>query len=578
MQTRKIVLGILLCCVFSDLLHTVWGQQQEQVRAIVGGTLIDGTGQAPKQNLTIVIRHVRIEKIVPSESFTPTEQDRVIRADGKYIVPGFIDAHVHYRDYYPELLINHGITSVADWGGSPLAWILAQRDGVNSGELFGPRIFTCGESFSQRPEDQTEEYAQKWLRKMLSSGVDKIDIGYPTPPEVLRVLIEGGHRAGLPVSGYPSYAQEAIALGIDAIKHTYMVGILSQKDAQLLDEIHRQALLPYRKRDLELPLVGPDNQSVARKLVEKKVYWIPTLVKDFKVIHDRREEFEIESMRFLSNPNLDYLPREDMFLMSTNQFAIGIPTPGGFHFKGLAKRRFDRIKYDATAFDRYHDAYKNLQSLIRGIVRGGGWVLAGTAPHSYVLPGLSLHQEMQLFVDAGLTPMEALQSASLWVARYLRQDRHLGTIEEGKLADMVILEKNPLQDIHNTRTIHRVIQGGRVMSLGYHFAYKNPIPRNTRTTAPGAASPTPQLKSLSAETLMRQAEATELILYGDWFTEGAVVYLDEIPLETRFISRQELGAVIPARLLRDIGTHWIQVVNPPPGRSTSEPLSLIVRY
>lgn len=558
--------------------QTVLRGQESQIRAIVGGTLVDGTGGPPRQDVTLLIRGGRIEKIGPRHSIPLSSRERVLRADGKYILPGFIDAHIHYRDYYPELLISHGITSVADWGGSPTAWILAQRDGVRSGQLFGPRIFTSGSIFSEEPEDQTVEKAERWLKETLALGVDKIDIGFASPPEVLRVIIQGAHRAGLPVSGYPAYIHEAVDLGIDGIKHTYVVGIASQRDPKVLEEIRRQATLPYRKRDMALPLVGSDHKELARKLAEKKVNWIPTLVKDFKVIHDRRDEFEIESMRLLADPNLDYLPREDMFLMTTNQFGVGIPTPGGSHFEGLVQRRFDRIDYHSEAFRRYHDAYRNLQSLIRTIVQMGGHILAGTAPHSYVIPGLSLHQEMELFVDAGLTSMQALQSAGTWVAQYLRKDRELGTLEEGKLADIILLDRNPLEDIRNTRSVSAVLQGGRLLPLGYHASYKNPIPRNTRTTAPGAASPRPQLKSLSTETAVRGRGPLELTLRGDLFLDGALVYLDEVALETWFVSPQELRAVIPARLLDEVGTRWVRVMNPPPGRSESGPLSLIVRY
>lgn len=559
----------------------VQGQAQpapRQVRAIVGGTLIDGTGAAPRPNGVILIENGRIARIGSRDAIRLAPEDAVINADGKYILPGFIDAHIHYRDYYPELLITHGVTAAAEWGGSPLPWILAQRDGIAAGQLFGPRLFTCGDSYSEEAEDQTPEKAAQWLARMVAAGVDKIDIGFASPPPVLKVLIEGGHKAGLPVSGYPAYINEAIALGIDSIKHTYSVGIASQTDPALLEDIRRQAQLPYRKRDIALPLVGPASRALAARLVEHHVQWVPTLVKDFKVIHDRRDEFEVEGMRLLADPNLDYLPREDMFLMTSNRFGVGMATPGGTHFEGLVKRRSDPIDYHSAAFRTYHDAYGNLQRLIREIVQGGGHVLAGTAPHSYVLPGLSLHQEMQLFVDAGLSPMQALQSAGLWVAQYLKKDRDLGTVETGKLADIIVLDANPLADIRNTRTVSAVLQGGRQLPLGYHFTFRNPIPRSTQTTAPGAASPTPLLASVSRESAQRGSGPLEVELKGELFTDGALAYFDDTALPTTFVSPQKLRAAIPAALLDDVGTHWLRVFNPPPGRVASRPLPLIVRY
>ena len=580
-MSRSALLGAVLSCGIAATVFwwpPVHGQSPRELRAVVGGTLIDGTGRPAQRDVTILIRDGRIERVGPRASIPVSSADAVLDATGRYVVPGFIDAHLHYRDYYPELLISHGITAAAEWGGSPLNWILAQRDGVNAGHLLGPRLFTSGDNYSEEPEDQTPERARRWLDEMIAAGVNKIDIGFASPPEVLRVLIDGAHRAGLPASGYPAFAQEAVDLGIDAIKHTYMVGILSQRDPEVLREIQRQARLPYRKRDVALPLVDADSTALARQLAARNVFWVPTLVKDFKVIHDRRDEFELESLRLLADPNLAYLPRDDMFLMTTNQFGVGIPTPGGTRFTGLVTRRFDRLDTASAAFRKYQDAYRNLQGLIRNVVASGGKVLAGTAPHSYVLPGLSLHQELQLFVDAGLTPLQALQSAGLWVAQYLRKDRELGTIEAGKLADLVVLDADPTENIANTRRIRAVVQGGRALPLGYHFTYRNPIPRNTVTTAPGAASPRPRLEALAPDTITRGAGPIDLTLTGDYFLEEAAVLFDEQPVETRFVSARELRARVPASLLERAGTHWLRVVNPPPGRIDSAPLSLIVRY
>lgn len=547
------------------------------LRAIVGGTLIDGTGGPPRTNVGILLEGDRIAWVGPAAELKVGAGERVLRADGKFILPGFMDAHVHYRDHFPELLITHGVTSVAEWGNSPVPWLLAQRDGIKAGKIFGPRIFTSGDSYSEEPEEQTAEKAARWLEKMIALKVDKIDIGFASPPEVLKVLIDGGHRAGLSVSTYSAYSSDAIDLGIDAIKHTYSVGIASQTDPALVAAFHEQAALAYHKRDIEMPLITQDPTALARRLASHKVNWVPTLVKDFKVVTDRREQFEAEAVQLLLDPNLDYLPRADMFAMVTSRFGLGLPTPAGMRFT-LVKSAFDPIDFRSAAFERYHAAYGNLQKLIRQTVAFGGHVLAGTAPHSYVLPGLALHQEMQLFVDAGLTPMQTLQSATLWVAQYLRQDKDLGSVEAGKLADITVLDRNPLVDIRNTRSVSVVLQGGREQTLGYHFSYRNPIPRSTRRNSPGGTSPTPTVASFKPQSVPRGGGAVEITLVGELFEEGARVYAGDIPLETRFVSGRELRATLPASLIADVGTQWISAVNPPPGRPQSTPLPLIVRY
>lgn len=538
--------------------------------AILGGTLIDGSGGAPRPDVTVIIRGERIAQIGAKAEIAVPADALVINAEGKYILPGFIDAHIHYRDFYPELLITHGITSVADWGGSPREWILAQREGISKGKIYGPRIYTCGEALAEGNDSADMETALRRVRELVARGVDKIDIGFSIRPEVIKAVIEEAHRSGLPVSGYPVHAREAIEWGIDAIKHTYVLGSANTTDPQRLKEIYRQATIPdSRGRDPRLFLLGDDHDDLVRLMAAKGVAWIPTLVKDFKVIHDRRDEFEKESLRLLSNPELQYLP-ENYFPQLTNDFETGIPV--------VASGRIGTVDRNSADYRIYRQAYRNLQSFIRKLVKAGGRVLAGTAPHSFVLPGLALHQEMQLLVDAGLTPMQALQSATLWVAEYLRAEKDIGSVAEGKLADIVILKKNPLEDIRNTRTVETVIQGGRVLPTGYHRSYSNPIPRNTTRNAPGAGNPVPKLESISPLVATEGSGDLTLTVSGKAFVPGAVVFFEKVPLETEFVSATELKAIIPERLLRTVGTYWLYVSNPRPGGGDSEPASLIVKY
>ena len=542
---------------------------QHQISAIVGGTLIDGTGAAPRSDITILLEGSRIKKI-GSRASTPTPPDTVVLdAAGKFILPGFIDAHIHYRDYYPELLVTHGITSVADWGGSPLEWILAQKEGISKGKIFGPRIYTCGEALREQDTPDVETALQR-VRELAARGVDKIDITFEIKPGVLEAVIHEAHRLGLRASGYPIHTRRAIEAGIDAIKHTYVVGSANITDPERLEKLYDQLNLPRPQRDARLFLLGPDHDDLVRLMVSKKVAWIPTLVKDFKVIHDRREEFEKENLRLISDPELQYLPVENLVGQLTNDFETGILLlPSG------RAGTVDRASRDYLTF---REAYRNLQSFIRKLVQGGGRVLAGTAPHGFVMPGVALHQEMQLFVDAGLTPMQALQSASAWVADYLGVDKEVGTVEEGKLADMVILNKNPLEDIHNTRTIDTVIQGGRVLPTGYHRSYSNPIPRNTSRNPPASGNPIPQLESISPLVATEGSGDLTLRVRGKRFVPGVMVVFEDIPLETTFVSATALKAVIPERLLRSVGTYWLYVSSPRPGGGDSEAVSLILKY
>ena len=216
--------------------------------AIVGGTLLDGTGAPPRPGVTILVSDARIDRIGPAATTPVPEGARIVRADGKFVLPGFIDAHVHYRDYYPELLITHGITSVADWGGSPVEWILAQKEGISRGKIYGPRIYTSGETIGEtRGEAGGIDGAVKQVRELAARGVDRIDLGYDVSPELVAAVVREAHGLGLSVSGYPLRAREAIEAGLDAIKHTHTLG-RANTDAAGIKILTQDLALTERRR------------------------------------------------------------------------------------------------------------------------------------------------------------------------------------------------------------------------------------------------------------------------------------------------------------------------------------------
>lgn len=569
----KLASNLFALLVFAILFCPRLGAQtSDRVLAIVGGTLIDGTGAGPQQDVTVIVHGERIERIGPLRSTAVPAGATVIQGNGKFILPGFIDAHIHYRDYFPELLITYGITSCSEWGGSPLEWELAQRDGINAGKIYGPRIYTGGENIGSPAEKSNVDAALRHVRALAAAGVNKIDIDFDVAPEVVTAVVHEAHMLGLPVDGYPVHAREAIEAGIDAIKHTYMVGAanVGLTNPSLLPELYKQAEFPDRDRDERLFLLGKDYGALVKLMVEHKTVWVPTILKDFKTINDRRDEFLLENYRLLSNPELQYLPVADLMLQVTNEYRSGLTV--------VASGLVGTTDPHGEEFQLYQDTYRNLQGLMKALVQAGGHVLAGTAPHSFVLPGVSLHQEMQLFVDAGLTPMQALQSASLWVAEYLRAQKDIGSVEVGKFADIIILAKNPLEDIRNTRTVTTVIQGGRVLPTGYHHDYVNPIPRLTEMNAPGVGFGRPRLDNVSPAAIEQGAADLQIELHGRNFAPDATAMFEKTPLKTQYVSPTLLKATIPARWLQQVGNYSIRVWNPRPGGGDSVSVSFLIDY
>lgn len=189
-------------------------------------------------------------------------------------------------------------------------------------------------------------------------------------------------------------------------------------------------------------------------------------------------------------------------------------------------------------------------------------------------------------VDSGLTPMQAIQGATMYAAEYIRADKDLGSVAVGKLADIVVLKQNPLENIRNSRTIDTVIQGGRVLPTGYHRDYVNPIPRVTRvgvgTNAaggpPGEGAIAPQVTSVSPVEATEGSSNATLTVKGRGFTPASVVFFERSPIDTTFVSGTELKAVIPPQDLGRVGSYLIRVWTPKPGGGTSDALAFFVKY
>ena len=536
--------------------------------AIVGGTLIDGTGSPARPSMTVIVSGGRITKIGPSATTTPPAGAQVINAAGKYILPGLWDAHIHYRDYYAELLLTHGITSFVDWGGSPMDWTLAQRDAINKGKMYGPRIFTCGELIH---DNASPEEARKEVRELGARGVNMISIGFGIRKDTMEAVIDEARKVGLPSSGYPIYAHEAIQAGITAIKHTYTVGAANITDPARFAELEQQLeIADEDNRDARLFLLSDNHDQLIKLMLEKKVVWVPTLVKDYKVTNDRRDEFELESFRMLANPNLQYLPVASLMPQVTNEFPTGIGS--------VASGRVGTISHNGTDWELYRRSYRNLQDLIKRLVGGGGHVLPGTAPHSFVVPGVALHQEFELLVDAGMTPAQVIQAATLWTAQFAHADKDLGSVTEGKIADLIVLKQNPLDDSRTTRSVETVIQGGRVQPTGYHWWYTNPLQRPSVGGAPGEGPRPPRLEAISPASIAEGSIDGTVSLTGKGFVPSSVAFFDRFPLETTFVSETALKAVLPSRFARTAGVYSLHVRTPRPGGGDSSSVPLTVRF
>ena len=181
-------------------------------------------------------------------------------------------------------------------------------------------------------------------------------------------------------------------------------------------------------------------------------------------------------------------------------------------------------------------------------------------------PGLGLHQELELLVDAGVSPLKALQAATINPAELLRKQDFLGTIEVGKGGDVLVLDANPLENIRNTCKIHRVISRGEVLDGKYHGDFTNPIPRNSWEDS-GHFFPSPRIRWASPEAFEEGTTGATLTVHGTGFIPYSFVQWNGEKLKTEFMSRSELKAEIPVEQLKT-GTYTVTVENPDFGWGT----------
>lgn len=442
--------GILISLLLSAFIQAEdrLTEANPRLLAIVGCSVFDPVTEAMLSDRTIVIRGDTISAVIGPEQTgdIPADAER-IDGRGKFAIPGLIDAHVHLvhvsdfarvtGDELLPLFLAAGVTSVRSTGDEIVAATLVARFAERHPESC-PRVFTCSPLLDAEPPIHREvgraitdtaqvplllDDLQKW-------NVTTLKIYAGTRREVGKVIIDEGHRRGLTVTAHlGAYsAQHAVADGVDCLEHIWSVfnyvipGDVSNQPG------HRGRL------DLNNPLC----ESLIAELAKRRTFVDPTLAvfRNMILLPDVSEVREHPDNALAPKRLRDFWP---MYLART-----GCPQGGP-----LEDRRREFAKY---------------QELTGKLHRAGVPLLVGTdAPEPQVTPGFSLHQELEMLVESGLTSAAALRAATLHNAQILRQDKRLGTISPGKFADLVLLAANPLDNIRHTRQIEFVIRSGLVV-------------------------------------------------------------------------------------------------------------------
>lgn len=418
--------------------------------ALIGATLIDGTGGPPLTDAAIVVRQGRIEFVGPRAAFELPKKTREVDVTGRWIIPGLIDAHSHLApaaNWAPSRYLAWGVTTLRDVHGD-LDPTLGVRKRANLGPGNNPRVYVAGAMIDGLPATfrdaiavNAENDARKAVDRLVSAGTDLIKVYTHVDAALLRAIVDEARAFNLSVTGHLGMtdALAAAKAGISAIEHMSGVPEAASRAPSALFASHYRGFFPGWTAS-ERSWAELDSAAltrVAARLAEQKITIIPTLI-----LHETLSRLDDPAV--LNDPALADVPATQLKEWDVSSLIA-------------------RAGWTGADFASFRRSRPNQDFFLRVFAAAGGRIAAGTdASNQLLVPGYSEHREMELLVRAGLSPREALRAATRNGAVLLGVDS-LGLLAPGKAADLVVLTKDPLADIRNSRTIQSVMIRGRLL-------------------------------------------------------------------------------------------------------------------
>lgn len=437
----------------------------QRLLAIRDVTVIDGTGAAPREHQTILVRDDRIWRVDPA-NIPLSPRTHIIDGRGMFVLPGLIDMHAHYSvgpvafdtskrppvismkyDHAASVeqlqtLLAFGITTIRNPGGGAKESV-AVRDSVRLGMLRGPRIFTAGEVIDATEAEglvktvHNEREVRDAVDRQVALGVDYIKLYASLGPDLIRAGIDQAHRRGVRAIAhlFATSWTDAANAGIDGIVH------ITPGSPRLLPAERRPDFLKHFRGTqfmLEwfnfVDVGSPEIKEMTEALLRHDVFIDPTLV-TFEAIAWG------DSARIRESPDLRLAPPSLV----------------------AGWRKFDlTFGWKPGDFEEARKAWPAVLAYTKYLYDAGVQLTAGTdMPNPWTVPGASLHREMELLAASGIPTLQVLRIATRNGARSLGIESEVGSIAPGKIADLVVLSADPVADIRNTRRIVWVVQSGR---------------------------------------------------------------------------------------------------------------------
>jgi imidazolonepropionase-like amidohydrolase len=394
--------------------------QSASVTAIVGGRLIDGTGKPAIENAVVILKDGKIAAAGPAASTPVPEGAQIVDAHGKSVLPGLWEMHAHFEQVeWGPIYLATGVTTARDVGNER-EFIVAARDAIAAGQGIGPRLVMAGVVDGTGPFSlgvirvDTPEQAREQVQKYKAAGFQQIKIYSSVKPEILKVVTAEAHRLGMTVTGHIPFGMNAIQGvedGMDQINHVeYLTRVMMDPKSHTIDPD------------------APNVKKVIKLLLEHHIVVDDTLALMEVILHP------------LDHPISGFEPGVLKVAPELKEGleTMGVPPP--------------KAEQSAATF-------RAMLATVRVLHQAGVPVVAGT---DQAVPGFSLDREIELYVQAGFTPMEAIQAATLVPARAMGMDKDSGTIEVGKRADVILVDGNPLENISDIRKVSTVFAAGKI--------------------------------------------------------------------------------------------------------------------
>jgi Amidohydrolase family len=539
---------------------------------------------------------------------------RVIHADGKFILPGLWDSQTIYNWYYGEMMLSYGVTSNIGIGNSGEIGAVV-RDAILHGKLVGPRPFTAMSRIVTRNNNDTgletmltpnrapksAQETREYVKAFIAAGADMVIFQDGTLPlDYYQAGFDEANKAGKPVFtrayGPSLDPRGAAMLGSKNLPHSAGIGAAISNTSPGAGVA-------------ELDLYADMNEAKAKDLIQILVQHGTALTPTFKMSYPGYPKdwarFEREDRQALSNPDLPaYYPAERVL----SALAVYNNPP--------------------VTTERRRQGFQNLLRFHKMFVDAGGHLIPGGDTNASKIPGINIHHEFLVFSEAGVTPMQIIQGATKWAAEMINDGKELGTVETGKLADVIIVKQDPLRDITNLRQIDTVIFDGRQVELGIHPWFSDPFRRDSGFNPPvenlrwvaafkksmfgdnppgggrggvgrgGAGggvptlpdavlSPEPAIETISPIMLTEGMPTSTVTVKGFNFVRRSLVLFKGQSVPYQVVSPTEVQVTLESGLLKEAGWFDLVVKNPWPynpdtgaawGNGTSNKAHLIINY